>query len=705
MTNIYSIRKGLFTCTLFFTVLFFAVLVQANETGPDYCGEFITITGSTNHSGNPADYTVENATNNEFYKDEIWGADFTASISNLPSGDYTLKVYMAESYHSAASQRSFNVYVEDSLIIEGLDLFAEVGKDSEYLLSHVFTFSPGDDDTDLQIRFKKIIDNAKFNAIEVYDSENALVVCGMAHEFVGEIEPIGGGNPFIQHMYTADPSAHVFEDKVYVYPSHDQHNANGFNMRDYHVFSSTDMKNWEDHGVALDVDSVPWAKEYMWAPDCAFLNGTYYFYFPARDHAGEFKIGVATSTSPSGPFKAEPEPIEGSFSVDPAVFIDDDGEAYMYFGGDGDGGQKTPWVARLDTSMKQFAEEPVALTGIDYWFEACWINKVGDTYFLSYSTGMYHPSYPNSSALAYATSDNPYGPFKYQGVVNGYVSGWTNHHSIVDFKGQSYLFYHTSDLSRGATNKRSICADYLHFTEGEIKQVVQTRQGVGSSDGTKQIEAENYSSTSDKIVKQNDDDQIWIRLASGDTAIFDSVYFGSKNLAYLHCRVTFEGSGGIVEIRTLDGKLLGAIELETTGEDQSWNTLSTTIEGVSGQENIVLTYKGNDDNPVNIDWFKFSNEDLTHQPSIEGTPGTCLVYPNPVSGSDFTIEFEELASKIDVAIYNLSGANVYEQQISALSSTYSISNVELQTGMYILKVTAVLNSSETVIHSLPIEIL
>lgn len=172
------------------------------------------------------------------------------------------------------------------------------------------------------------------------------------------------GNPFIRHMFTADPSAHVFEGKMYVYPSHDRDNPTWFNMRDYHVFSSTDLSNWEDHGVALDVDDVPWAKEYMWAPDCAYKDGWYYFYFPAKDTTGNFKIGVATSQSPSGPFIPEPEPIPGSFSVDPNVFIDDDGQAYLYFGGAGHGGSPTPWVAKLDESMKKFNEEPTELKGI-----------------------------------------------------------------------------------------------------------------------------------------------------------------------------------------------------------------------------------------------------------------------------------------------------------------------------------------------------
>ena len=222
------------------------------------------------------------------------------------------------------------------------------------------------------------------------------------------------GNPFVKHIFTADPSAHVFESKMYVYPSHDRDDAKGFDMTDYHVFSSDDLLNWQDHGVALDIKDVPWAKEFMWAPDCVYKKGIYYLYFPVRDKTGEFKIGVATSKLPAGPFVAEPEPIKGSFSVDPAVFIDTDGKAYMYFGGAGMGGQKTPWVAKMTDDLKQFSEAPQAMTGVDYWFEACWMNKIGNTYYLSYSTGGKHPEVQGGSGIAYATSENPMGPFKQQ---------------------------------------------------------------------------------------------------------------------------------------------------------------------------------------------------------------------------------------------------------------------------------------------------
>lgn len=280
--------------------------------------------------------------------------------------------------------------------------------------------------------------------------------------------------------YTADPSAHVYEGKMYVYPSHDQDNARGYNMVDYYVYSSSDLVKWTDHGKVLDVADVAWAKEYMWAPDCAYKDGAYYLYFPARAKDGKFYIGVATSKTPGGPFTPESNYIPNSFSVDPAVFVDDDGKAYMYFGGDGDGGQKQPWVVKMKDNMKEFDGQPQKISGAQYWFEACWMHKYNNTYYLSYSTGQNHPGY-SASALAYATSSSPMGPFTYKAAFFPTVSGWTNHHSIVKYADTWYLFYHSADRSGGESTKRDICIDYLTYnTDGTIKMVKPTKTGVSA---------------------------------------------------------------------------------------------------------------------------------------------------------------------------------------------------------------------------------
>jgi hypothetical protein len=313
--------------------------------------------------------------------------------------------------------------------------------------------------------------------------------------------------PLITKMYTADPSAHVFNGKIYIYPSHDiesgvPENDNGdhFNMKDYHIFSMTDLNGpVTDHGIALTVKDIPWAGRQLWAPDAAYKNGTYFLYFPVKDKQDVFHIGVATSKSPSGPFKPEKEPIKGSFSIDPAVFMDTDGSTYMYFGGIW-GGQLQRWkdgqyaadgsktdlqndtaaaitakVVKLGADMKSFAE-PVkdvlivdengkALLGGDHdrrFFEGAWMHKFNGKYYFSYSTGDTH-------LLAYAIGDKPEGPFTYQGVFLKPVVGWTTHHSIVEYKGKWLLFYHDTQVSGGKTYLRNVKVTELkHDADGKI---------------------------------------------------------------------------------------------------------------------------------------------------------------------------------------------------------------------------------------------
>jgi Beta-xylosidase len=306
--------------------------------------------------------------------------------------------------------------------------------------------------------------------------------------------------PLVKHMYTADPSAHVFEGKLYIYPSHDldhdnQSNDNGdqYDMEDYHVLSLDDMDaDCVDHGEALHLKNIPWASAQLWAPDAAFKNDTYYLYFPARDRDGVFRIGVATSASPAGPFAPQPDYIQGSFSIDPAVFVDDDGKAYMFFGGLW-GGQLEKWqtgtfvpdaegpaadqpalgprAALLSDDMLSLAETPKEISIVDEagspipagdeerrYFEGPWVHKYNGLYYLSYSTGTTH-------RIVYAVSDKPMGPYTYKGVILHPVIGWTTHHSIVQFKDKWYLFYHDSSLSGGADNKRSV--KYCELTYNE----------------------------------------------------------------------------------------------------------------------------------------------------------------------------------------------------------------------------------------------
>ena len=310
--------------------------------------------------------------------------------------------------------------------------------------------------------------------------------------------------PLVTHIYTADPSAHVFNGKIYVYPSHDlehdgEDNDDGdeYQMEDYHILS---MDNVDapcvDNGEALNMRDVPWVSKQMWAPDCAFKNGKYYLYFPARDKEGKFRLGVAVSDKPEGPFKPEDNYIKGSFSIDPAVLVDDDGSAYIYFGGLW-GGQLEKWqtgeyvdnpapipadakalgpqIAKLTDDMLQFETAPKEAVILDEngepikagdedrrYFEGPWMHKYNGKYYLSYSTGTTH-------YLVYAIGDSPMGPFTYQGRILEPVIGWTTHHSIVEYEGKWYLFYHDSSLSGGVNHRRCVKFRELKYdADGKI---------------------------------------------------------------------------------------------------------------------------------------------------------------------------------------------------------------------------------------------
>ncbi len=321
------------------------------------------------------------------------------------------------------------------------------------------------------------------------------------------IKPASQHEPLVTHIYTADPSAHVFEGKLYIYPSHDlvhdmESNDNGdqYVMEDYHVLSLDSINSpCVDHGEALHIRDVPWASTQMWAPDAAYKNGRYYLYFPARDHNGIFRIGVASGTSPAGPFQAEPAYIPGSFSIDPAVLVDDDGRTYLYFGGlwggqlekwqtgsylaDGEGPAPDapalgPQFAELSDDMLSFLTPPKELSIVDEegnpllagdedrrFFEGAWVHRYNGLYYLSYSTG-------NKHKLVYAVSPSPEGPFTFKGLILPPVIGWTTHHSIVQFEGKWYLFYHDSSLSGGLNHQRCVKYAELHYNEdGTIQPI------------------------------------------------------------------------------------------------------------------------------------------------------------------------------------------------------------------------------------------
>ena len=287
------------------------------------------------------------------------------------------------------------------------------------------------------------------------------------------------GNPIITDAYTADPSAHVFGDTLWLYPSHDKDDAASFSMEDYHVYSTTDMRHWHDHGVIFNpLTQTTWAKSAAWAPDCIYRNGKYYLYYPTDKR----HIGVAVADTPYGPFRDplghplisidSPGVVCDRDFIDPAVFIDDDGQAYLFMG------QNTVCCIKLNEDMVSYDGKVHIIKGVKDFFEAVWVHKRNGIYYISYSDGPFHGHEPR---IAYCTATSPLGPYTYQGVILDPVNSGTNHHSIVNYKGQEYLFYHTADISRHLAPgyhcgvRRSVCVDSLSYdANGRIRKVIPT---------------------------------------------------------------------------------------------------------------------------------------------------------------------------------------------------------------------------------------
>ena len=336
---------------------------------------------------------------------------------------------------------------------------------------------------------------------------------------VGVPLALSAQNPVIRNQFSADPTARVFNNKVYLYPSHDIKPPVGqrqdwFCMEDYHVFSSENLTDWTDHGMIVTQNKVPWVRPNsysMWAPDCVYRNGKYYFYFPSSPNAGGgFAVGVAIADSPEGPFIPEPEPIKGINGIDPCVLLASDGNAYIFWG--------NGRCAKLKDNMKELADDNPKSTvkfgnrEMEMIGANCLEglpNRQAEGPFAFEYNGNYYLTYPyvreNTEVLGYAMSKNPMGPYEYKGLIMAeHANGcWTNHHSIINYKGQWYLFYHHNDFSPSDDKRRSVCIEKLFFNaDGTIKEVKPTMRGVGINNATEKIEIDRYSEASSDVTTQ-----------------------------------------------------------------------------------------------------------------------------------------------------------------------------------------------------------
>lgn len=424
-------------------------------------------------------------------------------------------------------------------------------------------------------------------------------------------------NPIVRNQYSADPTARVFGDRVYVYPSHDILATEGkgrlawFCMEDYHVFSSANLTDWTDHGMIITQNKVPWVKPdsySMWAPDCIERNGKYYFYFPTspKDSVAfgrGFRIGVAVGDKPTGPFIPQPEPIKDVRGIDPNVFIDKDGQAYLYWSaGNIYGAKLKANMLELDSEVKTLGDLPTkGLKEGPYLFER---------------NGIYYLTYPHvenkTERLEYATSNSPLGPFKVTGVImDESASGcWTNHHSLIQFKNQWYLFYHDKDYSPRFDKARSIRADSLSFNaDGTIKKVIPTLRGIGITKAATDIQIDRYSAISSEGVAVDFIDTTnrfagWKTIFSKQNAWiqYNSVDFGAKPPKKVSVNAMSE-NGGTIQIRTgsNNGPVIAEISIPASG---AW-TLSKASVLLSPKniQHLFVTMKDNKN--VLVDWVRF----------------------------------------------------------------------------------------------------
>lgn len=420
-------------------------------------------------------------------------------------------------------------------------------------------------------------------------------------------------NPVIRDQFSADPTARVFNNKVYIYPSHDipspiERLKEWFCMADYHVFSSTNLTDWTDHGVILSQDNVPWVQPgsySMWAPECVYKDGKYYFYFPSTPK-GEgkrgFSIGVATADNPEGPFTPQAEHIKGVFGIDPCVLVDTDGEAYLYWSGRGMS------VAKLKPNMMELASEPMQVQGLPEGF------KEGPYVFRR--NGKYYFTFPwvqdKTETLAYAMGDSPTGPFAFKGLImdESPVGCWTNHHSITEYNGQWYLFYHHNDYSPHFDKNRSVRIDSLFFNaDGTIRKVKPTLRGVGITGARTKIQPDRYSAISpygasiDYLDPAHPFEGWYTMLNRAGTWVqYKGVDFGTTPAKRLKARVRAD-KGGTLTVRT-DGEkgvLIATLPIKASAQ---WHEVTTPVqEAAGGIHTLLVSSTGN--HPVAVDWITF----------------------------------------------------------------------------------------------------
>ncbi|MCX5611369.1 MULTISPECIES: family 43 glycosylhydrolase [unclassified Streptomyces] len=448
-------------------------------------------------------------------------------------------------------------------------------------------------------------------------------------------------NPIVQHVYTADPAPLVHNGRVYLYTGHDEDGStSSFVMHDWRVWSSADMVNWTDHGSPLSLNTFSWAGANAWAGQAVERDGKFYWYVPVSVRAtGQFAIGVAVSDSPTGPFRdALGHPLVENSEIDPTVFIDDDGQAYLYWG------NPNLWYVKLNADMTSYAGSPVRIPLTTEGFgsrtdnpdrptlyeEAPWVYKRNGLYYMVYAAKCC------SEFIAYSTAPSPTGPWTYRGtVMPAQGNSFTNHAGIVDFQGNSYFFYHNGALPGGGGFTRSVAVEKFSYNaDGTIPTINMTTAGApqaGTLDPYVRQEAESIAWGSGIETEPSSEGGMSISwIENGDYIKVKGVAFGTGAGSFT-ARVASNTSGGRVELHldSATGPTVGTCTVSGTGGWQTWSTVSCPVTGATGTHDLYLRFAGGSGYLFNMNWWQFTTGQSTFSSTaVAQHSGHCLDDPN-----------------------------------------------------------------------------
>jgi arabinoxylan arabinofuranohydrolase len=426
-------------------------------------------------------------------------------------------------------------------------------------------------------------------------------------------------NPFVQTIYTADPAPFAYNGVVYAFLDHDEDGTYGwFQMKDWRLFTTTDMVNWTDHGVTASLKTFAWGRVDAWAGQVAYRNGKFYYYVPIRIEGDPFGIGVGVSDKPEGPYTdAIGKPlVTGGGYIDPTVFIDDDGQAYLYWG------NPTLNMVKLNADMISYSGDIVkvpmnATTVNNMYLEGPWFYKRNGLYYLLYSTQ--NNGTAGKEDIRYSTSPGPTGPWTYKGIIQSVQSGgksWTNHSGTVDYKGKSYFFYHTGDLPGGSDFTRSSCVEEFKYNaDGTIPTIPMTKEGPSPIENLNpftQTEAETIAFSSGlKTEVCSEGGMNVTSINNGDYIKVRSVDFGTGAVSFA-ARVASAASGGSIEMHldSVTGTLIGTCAIGGTGGAQAWATKTCDVTGATGTHDLFFKFTGSGTAELfKFNWWRFTPKD------------------------------------------------------------------------------------------------